>query len=311
MALSQKFHWVEVDRDKLPDLPRHYGVSAYPTLLVLGDRDEKIHRFSGFRKPAELAAELEDALRRFALYREGEEWDVPAPRPESICDEGTVETFPAPGEEIPDGLCLLGGSLWIGQERRLRRVDLARAEVAAEFALPESVIDLCTDGARLYALEYGWTAGQPIHVLDPGTGKELRAIVTEANRKNRAYGAKGIAWRDGKLWVLEGMQGTLHEVDPDTGVVSRRLETEGRWLAGLAFDGTCFVAGGRDALWFLDPETGKTVRKVAVNYPLRSVAAGKDAVYVMEQPVFGFDKAHQRVRVWPTRTLVHKLSLNR
>ena len=214
MALSKKFIWVEVDRDRTPELPKAFGVTAYPTLLLLGKKREKIHRFSGFKKPPVLLAELEEGLRRLALYRKGEEWDEPNARPATSTDEATVESFPAPSEEIASGLAALKGDLLVAQQTRLAFVDLKSGATRRTLVLPPSVIDLCTDGRLLYAVEYGWTAGKPIHVLDPETGKTVRTIVTEENRKNRSMGAKGIAWRDGRLYVLAGMRGILNEVDP-------------------------------------------------------------------------------------------------
>ena len=105
------------------------------------------------------------------------------------------------------------------------------------------------------------------------------------------------------------MRGVLSEVDPETGAVTRTVQAEARWLSCLAFDGTHFVAGSREALFWIDPETGKTVRKVPVHYPVRAVAFHGGAYYLMEQPVFGNDVKHERVRVWPKRTLVYKLTL--
>lgn len=308
MASSRKFIWVKVDRDAAPEVPRRFGVSAYPTLLTLGDDLEKVHRFSGFKKPDVFRKMLEAALERHALYRAGEEWDVPDARPAAICDAGTVETFPAPSEEVPSGLAVHGGAVFVAQGGRLFRLDAA-AKVAAAFDLPAGVRDLCSDGERLYGMEYGWTAGKPIHVLDPATGKTLRAIVTEANRKNRSMGAAGIAWQDGRLWVLAGMRGTISAVDPATGLVTGVLQTDRRWLAGLAFDGTHFVAGGREALYWFDPKTGQTVREQKIHYPVRALAVRDGRLLLMEQPVFGHDKEHKRIRVWPKTTVVHELRL--
>jgi len=286
-----------------------FDVHAFPTLLTLGDQDEKIHRFSGFQKPDAFTASLEDALARYALYRAGKEWDEPEPRAPSITSEGTVELMPAPSEEVPNGLAFLGDLLYVAQGATLFRVDPATGAVQAKHELPASVRDLCSDGTRLYAMEYGWTAGKPIHVVDPKTGRVLRSIVTEANAKNKAFGAAGVAWRDGRLWVLEGMQGRIHEVDPETGAVRRTVQTERRWLTGLAWDGDAFVAGSRDALLLLDPETGAVRREVKTHYPLRALAAHGGRVLLMEQPVFGHDKDHRRVRIWPKQTFVHVLTL--
>ena len=309
MALSRKFHWVLVNRDRTPDIPKRFSVSAYPSLITLGKNREKVHRFQGYKTPGEFKKRLEDALRRHDLYLEGKEWDTPDERPATICNEGTVESFPAPAEDVPSGITLLGEKIWIAQGGKLYAVDPKDGKAAEPLALPESVRALCTDGTRLFAMEYGWTAGKPIHVLDPATGKATRAIVTEANKKNRSMGAAGIAWRDGKLYVLAGMRGLIHEIDPETGRVTRTIDTGVRWLSALAFDGRRFIAGSRKALYFLDPQSGQVTRTIAVNYPLRALAARDGSVYLMEQPVFGHNKDHKRIQVWPKKTLVYKLTL--
>ena len=309
VALSRKFHWVEIDRDAQPELVKRFHVSAYPSLLTLGKKEEKVHRFQGFKKPEPFEAELREALRRYDLYTSGKEWDEPPPRPPTICSAGTVQSFPAPAEGVPSGITALGGRYWIAQKAKLYAVDPATGGTTATFDLPQAVRDLCTDGELLYGMEYGWTAGKPIHVLDPATGKVLRTIVTRANLQNKSYGAAGITWKDGKLYVLEGMRGILNEVDPQTGAITRKLDCEVRWLSGLGYDGKHFVAGSRQALYLFDAKTGKQVRKVALNYPVRAVAAHDGAYLLMEQPVFGHDKQHKRVQLWPKQTLVYSLQL--
>lgn len=308
MALSRKFHWVLVNRDRTPDIPKRFNVRAYPSLVTLGPKQEKIHRFQGYKKPPEFKKQLEDALRRHALYLQGKEWDTPDPRHATICDQGTIESFPAPARDVPSGITLLNGKVWIAQGGRLYAVDPRDGKADAPRKIPSSVRALCTDGTHLYGMEYGWTAGKPIWLIDPDKGPVL-AIVTEANKKNKSMGASGVAWKDGKLYVLAGMRGSIHEVDPRSGEVTATLDTGERWLSGLAYDGTYFVAGSRKALFFLHARTGKTVRKVDVNYPLRAIAAHDGALYLMEQPVFGHDKNHERVQLWPKETLVYKLTL--
>jgi hypothetical protein len=70
-----------------------------------------------------------------------------------------------------------------------------------------------------------------------------------------------------------------------------------------------FVAGSRTAIFWIDPESGKVVRKLPVNYQIRSVEAHDGVIYVMEQPVFGYDKEHRRIQVWPrpNQTVLYKL----
>ena len=311
MALSKKFVWVTINRDHGGrPMCNRFSVSAYPSLVLLGDKDEKVHRFSGFKRPKEFLAQLEDGLRRHELYKQGKEWDEPLKRPETICSKGLVQTFPAPSEGSPSGLAVLNGVFWVAQGGELFKVS-PRGETLKKFQLEKAVRDLCTDGKLLYGMEYGWTAGRPIHVIDPEDGRVLRTIVTEANKKNRSMGASGVAFKDGRLYVLAGMRGLIHELDPKTGEVKRVLDTGVRWLAGLDYDGTHFIAGSRKALHVLDANTGKEIRRVETNYPLRVVAAHEGAFYLFEQAIFGHDKEHKRVRVFPKRVVIHRLTLPR
>ncbi len=210
---------------------------------------------------------------------------------------------------MPNGIVSVGDDLWIAQGQVLYRFDPVEGAILARHPLDTLVRDLCTDGKLLYALDYGWTAGKPILAIDPATGGSVRTIVTEANLKNKASGAAGIAWRDGRLWVLEGMQGLVHEVDPQSGAVARSVDCGARWLSGLATDGTRLWTASRTELLRLDPDKAAIDRRVAVNYPVRALAAKGPALYIMEQLVFGHDKEHKSVRLWPKTTHIHKLSL--
>jgi len=310
VALSRKFIWVLVDRDRSPELVKKYNLSAYPSLITINDKQQKIHRFSGFKKPAEFNAELEGALKRHTLYKDGKEWDAPDPRPAKICDGAAVETFKAPATGVCAGIAFLGGDLWLGQGGRLYKLDPKSGEVKGTFDLPESTMDLCTDGRALYALPSSWTAGAPIREIDPATGKASREIVTEANKKNKHSGANGIEFVDGKLVVLEGMRGILSLVDPRTGEIASQVQTKETWLGGLAFDGTNFIAGSRTHVTWISPK-GETLKKVAMNYPVRSLGAADGVVILMEQPVFGFDKDHQPIQVWPRETNVYRLTFDK
>jgi hypothetical protein len=146
-------------------------------------------------------------------------------------------------------------------------------------------------------------------VIDAKSGAVVRRITTEANKESKAHSTRGIAFRAGKLYVLSGLSGLIHEVDPTSGKVLREIKSQERYLGGLDFDGKHFVSGTRTHLVLADPDSGKVVRKIPVNYPLRNVATHKGAFYLLEQPIFGFDKQHKRIRVWPKQTVIYKLTL--
>lgn len=328
VAFSKRFRWVEVNKDHGgAALTKQFNVSAFPSFITINRDGREIYRFQAYMKPPQFVKELSEAMRRWGLFKEGKPWDDPNPRPSRLCDTGTIETFRTPGSGVSGGLAFLDGDLLLAQwpdrlpgasdkeeetpTATLYRLDASNGSIKSQAPIPTSIADLCVDGGRLYGVESGWTAGLPIHEIDPATGKSLRAIVTEANKTTKSYGAKGIAaWR-GRLFVLDGMPGTIHEVDKMTGEIVRTLKTSEKWLAGLTTDGDLFVAGSRTAIVWISPESGEVVRKVPVNYSIRSLEAFEGAVYVMEQPVFGYDKDHHWIQVWPKpeQTVVYKLRL--
>ena len=105
MASSRQFVWVTVNRDRTPDVPTQYAVSAYPTLLTVGPNNEKIHRFQSFQKPPEFLASLNASLRRWGLYKNGEPWAEPAPRAaaasSSVACAPTIRGRPSPWPSSP------------------------------------------------------------------------------------------------------------------------------------------------------------------------------------------------------------------
>jgi hypothetical protein len=310
VALSRKFIWVLVDRDQTPELPKKFSVSAYPSLLVLGKDDENIHRWAGFRKPPEFLPQLEEALKRYELYAAGKPFDVPTPRAAKICDTGDVTTLKAPGEEVPGGVAQVGGSTWVALGEKLHRLDTKTGAVQKTVEHKRILGGLATDGKLLYAADYGWNVGEPILVLDGETGETKRTIVSESMKKNKGGHTRGIAWRDGKLHLLWGSRGTIYEVDPETGEVAAERKTGETWLAGLAWDGARFATATAKDLLLLDGDA-KAQRKVALNYPVRAIGRAEGAWLLLEQPVSGFDRKHQPVRVWPKETLIHRLALTK
>ncbi len=307
VKLSRDFIWVTVNRDHTPEIPKRLNVSAYPSMLTLGLEEENVYRFQSYQEPPEFFGNLKAALQRYALYKQGKDWVIPPQRAPRIVDGGEVSLLKAPSQDVPGGITVLDDWIWVAQ-RELYKLNAKTGEVAARFPLPSSVGDLCTDGKNLYALTYGWTAGKPIYVISPQDGHVIREIITEANKQNRAHGAKGIAWRDGRLFVLSGMTGKLHSVDPQTGKIVGETQLSGTWLSGLDFRGDHLVLGSRTHIHEFDAKTGKLIRKTVCNYPVRNLAAHGQAVWLMEQPVFGFGPKHERIQVWPQTTQIYRWS---
>ena len=311
-AASRRFHWVTVDRDTTPDIARYFNVSAYPSLIAIGAEREKVYRWSGYQRPEPFLDQLAEARRRFALYRRGEPWDVPDPRPVAVLDEGTIRTWPAPSEKVPSALVVLGDDLWVAQTGTLYRLDLVGGALRDSLDLnaltgTSSVRGPATDGRFLYAMQYGWTAGLPTFVIDPVAGRVVREIVTEEMKVNRYYGAHALTWAEGLLWVLHTRK--ISAVDPATGDIVREIEPEETGFGGLTWNGEHLVVAGREALAWVDPVSGAIVRRLTANYPLRAVTWHEGTYYLMEQPVFGYNTSHERIRVWPERTLIYLVDM--
>ncbi|MCB9889753.1 MAG: hypothetical protein H6836_09275 [Planctomycetes bacterium] len=310
MAKSKHFRWIEVDRDRAPALPKAFRVQAYPTLIVIGPKREKIHRFQSFMPAKELVEHLDEGLRRFALYRAGRPWDPRPPRAATICDGRTIETLRTPTDDRVAGMTMSGGKLWIIQGKRIHRVDPHTGKSEVDYAIAGLPCGVCSDGTSLFVLDYGWTMGKPIRVIDRDTGKVVREIVTEANKKNRYSAASGIAFAAGQLWVLSRSE-HLSEIDPRTGTVLRDCKLPQKsWK--LAFDGThwittSLVSAKRQELRWLDPKKLEVVRRLDLNYAISAVAVDGADLLLTEQPVMGFDTQHRHVRLYPDRMRVHKV----
>ena len=301
---------VWVDRDKTPKLPKRFRVSAYPSLLALGQDGENLHRFQSFKRPKDFIPELEKALVAARKYRNGKEWTAVTTRATALTSEAQVSRFKAPGDELPGGMHVLGNDLLLAQGRKIYTLDPQTGKLYSSIPLRRNIQDLTSDGLAIYTVDSRWGAGSPIQVLDPQTGKLLREIVTEANRDKRDFGSRGIAWMDGKLYVL-GIYGKIHQVDPKTGHVLTSFDIGRRWTFGLVYDGAHLVTVSRSAMHLIDPKTGKVVRDVPMNYRLRAVGWHKGRHLVMEQPIFGFGQKHERVQVWPrpASTVIYSLDL--
>lgn len=307
MARSEKFHWVTVNRDVTPEIPKRFSVSAYPSMLVLGRNEENIHRFSSFMEPPEFLRHLDEGLERYARYRDGAAWDRPTRRTKALTSAGTVRTLGAPSYAVPSGIVALGEDLFVAQGDELFRLDRYGRPMRRQ-KIRTMTQDLATDGKLLYLVDSAWSKGSPIQVMEPESGRIVREIVTRSNEGGSKQNARGIAWHDGKLWVSE-IFGKLHAIDPASGDVVRSVDTGAKWIFGLTFDGEHLAAGGRDAIHRFDPKTGKMAEGLPTNHRLRALGWQNGEFLAMVQPEFGYDRRHKRVQTWPLpgQTMIYRV----
>jgi outer membrane protein assembly factor BamB len=123
---------------------------------------------------------------------------------------------------------------------KIQKVDPATGDVLAIIPAPPSA-----DYAGLTWAEGAlWVAlhqGRRILKIDPETGRVLRTVQSDRL-------VTGVTFADGDLWhgTVEGEQGELRRVDPNSGEVLEVLAMPGgAYVSGLEYDGESrFYAGG-------------------------------------------------------------------
>jgi streptogramin lyase len=78
-------------------------------------------------------------------------------------------------------------------------------------------------------------------------------------------GDSGLAWAEGSLWVGQYRDRKIHQVDPETGVILRTIEsnrfvTGVTWLDGELWHGT--LEGDESDLRRVDPRTGEILERL-------------------------------------------------
>lgn len=305
-ALAQvvrRFVWVLPDPARSQELGTRFHVAGLPTLLLLGPDEENVHRRTGYLTPKALSDFLREGLRRHELFARGLDWDLPEPRGDRLSAKYDFATLPAPSSEFPQGIAFIGDTLFVKQGPTVFKLDESTGEILGSFPLPGLVTDLASDGEFLYAVDYCWTSGQPIYVVDPEDGEVVRTVVTRANSTRKECAVSGVEILAGRLRVLE-LTGKIHEVEPESGNIEATLDVEGG-LSGLAFDGEDLVSVSAKGIVFLDPASGHLRRMVSTNYQLRSIGFHAGHFFLMEQPLEGFDRNHDRIRISPKVTMLY------
>ncbi|WP_207485001.1 Vgb family protein [Arenibaculum pallidiluteum] len=164
------------------------------------------------------------------------------------------EYGPFPGADHVHGVTYDGRHVWFASGDRLNAIDpesgrmVRSIEVAAEAGT-------AFDGLHLFQI-----AGDRIQKIDPQTGQVLSTIPVPAGN-----GVSGLAWADGSLWVGQYRERKIHQLDPETGVVLRSLEssrvvTGVTWIDGELWHGSW--EGEESDLRRVDPRTGEVLERL-------------------------------------------------
>src|SRR6266446_2488926 len=97
------------------------------------------------------------------------------------------------------------------------------------------------------------------------TRKSSPPVTCPAGRYGSAGGGSGLAWAEGALWVGQGRDRNIHQIDPQTGAILRTIEsnrivTGVTWIDGELWHGTW--EGYESDLRRVDPRTGEVLLRL-------------------------------------------------
>jgi virginiamycin B lyase len=184
------------------------------------------------------------------------------------------------------GLAIGFGSLWVPNcgDQTLARVDLKTAKITA--TIPTGVAD--SEGGLAVTADSVWLltdARSTLARLDPVANKIVAEVRLPAGCFTAAFGPAG---PDAALWVTCTQANKVLRVDPQTNLVTNRIDVRPQ---------PRFLAVGEGAVWVLcqgegnvvkiDPKTNKVAETIEVGVPGAGgdIAAGEGAIWVSS---FGF-----------------------
>jgi len=177
------------------------------------------------------------------------------------------EYGPFPGVDNVAGVTFDGDNVWFAAGDRIHALDPASGREVRALDVPAHA-GTAFDGKHLYQI-----AESRIQKIDPASGRVLGTIPAPGGG-----GDSGLAWAEGTLWVGEYRARKIHQVDPESGVILRTLESN-RFVTGVTWvDGELWHAtweSEQSEIRRVDPESGKVLE--ALEMPAGLIVAGLEA----------------------------------
>ena len=177
------------------------------------------------------------------------------------------EYGPFPGVDNVAGVTFDGDNVWFAAGDRIHALDPASGREVRALDVPAHA-GTAFDGKHLYQI-----AESRIQKIDPASGRVLGTIPAPGSG-----GDSGLAWAEGTLWVGEYRARKIHQVDPESGVILRTLESN-RFVTGVTWvDGELWHAtweSEQSEIRRVDPESGKVLE--ALEMPAGLIVAGLEA----------------------------------
>jgi glutamine cyclotransferase len=165
------------------------------------------------------------------------------------------EYGPFPGVDQVHGVTFDGRHVWFACGDRLNAFDPANGKAMRSIAVAARA-GTAFDGRHLFQL-----ADDRIQKIDPRSGLVLATIPAPGG----GGGDSGLAWAEGTLWVGQYRDRQIHQIDPQTGAVLRKIAcnrfvTGVTWVDGELWHGT--AEGDMSDLRRVDPRTGEVAERI-------------------------------------------------
>lgn len=164
------------------------------------------------------------------------------------------EYGPFPGVDKVHGVTYDGRHVWFAAGGTLNAFDAASGN-------PVRSIDVAADAGTAFDGQYLFQIAEDrIQKIDPKSGRVLATIPAPGGG-----GDSGLAWAEGSLWVGHWRDRRIYQIDPETGVIVRTIEsnrfvTGVTWVDGELWHGTW--EGDESDLRRVDPLTGEVLEKL-------------------------------------------------
>lgn len=163
------------------------------------------------------------------------------------------EYGPFPGADQIHGVTFDGQHVWFATGDKLNALDPETGELSGAIDIVAHA-GTAFDGTHLFQI-----AEDRIQKIDPKTGRVLATIPAPGHG-----GDSGLAWAEGTLWVGQHRGRSIHQIDPETGAILRRIESDRvvtgvTWVDGELWHGTW--EGDESDVRRIDSATGEVMTK--------------------------------------------------
>ena len=166
------------------------------------------------------------------------------------------EYGPFDGADKINGVTHDGRRVWAATGAKLVAFD-------PENGKPTRTLDLACDAGTAFDGKYLYQIAEArIDKIDPASGEVVASIPAPGHG-----GDSGLTWAEGYLWVGQYRDRKIHRIDPETGKVTRTIEsnrfvTGVTWVDGELWHGTW--EGDESELRRVDPQSGAVLERLAM-----------------------------------------------